>query len=327
MADRKENIVCGWCKEIVKSEEDYIICDGNCRSSLHRTCAKLNKKDFKRLLADKSKKWYCGNCDESESQSETPCCPIPNDMTQVIREIHMKLSKLESIEVEQNEIKKSVTFCADTFDDVKCQLTKITEDLKRAMGEITKLQTKVATLEKQKTLAEDEVTKLRVENQDLQQYVRRNNLEIHGIPHVNNENPVEIAKSLGKALGVEVCDSDIDACHRLPQKKMEFPPPLLIKFCSRLKKDQLLSAKKIGDRISSKDVGIPAPDRSVYINEHLTPNNKYLHKLARDLRKCGFKYVWTRECKIYVRKSDNQRAIRITSVEDVKRLQSETRSL
>lgn len=46
--------------------------------------------------------------------------------------------------------------------------------------------------------------------------------------------------------------------------------------------------------------------RIVYINEHLTMVNKYLYKLARDMRKENkIKYVWIRNGKLFVRTEDN----------------------
>ncbi|KAG8314491.1 hypothetical protein J6590_092103 [Homalodisca vitripennis] len=57
------------------------------------------------------------------------------------------------------------------------------------------------------------------------------------------------------------------------------------------------------------------PFTNVYINEHLTPFNKNLLYNAKKLREHGWKY--TREGKIFVEKNEGDRAIRITSLDQV----------
>jgi len=60
---------------------------------------------------------------------------------------------------------------------------------------------------------------------NLQQYIRRNNLEIHGIPdnvrdHELEKKVVEIAK----CIDVNITQKDIEACHHLPNKSRSKGP-------------------------------------------------------------------------------------------------------
>ena len=58
----------------------------------------------------------------------------------------------------------------------------------------------------------------------------------------------------------------------------------------------------------------------MYVNEHLTMHNKNLLYQAKKLKQLGFKYVWTVEGKIFIRKSENDERIRVTTITELNKL-------
>jgi len=62
----------------------------------------------------------------------------------------------------------------------------------------------------------------------------------------------------------------------------------------------------------------------VYINEHVTIKNQKLLKTAKALRDHGFKYVWSKNGKVFVRANNDSRIIHIGKVEEVDRLKRGT---
>ena len=56
---------------------------------------------------------------------------------------------------------------------------------------------------------------------NLEQYERRENLEINGIPEMNNESTNEIVKSVAKALNVDLDENQISTSDRIAQPKRE----------------------------------------------------------------------------------------------------------
>ena len=56
----------------------------------------------------------------------------------------------------------------------------------------------------------------------VEQYGRRENLEIHGIPMIRNENTNHITKTVAKCLNVELDDSHISTSHRLLHNSNNF---------------------------------------------------------------------------------------------------------
>lgn len=117
-------------------------------------------------------------------------------------------------------------------------------------------------------------------------------------------------------ISLEYRQSDIQAMHRLPTRREVGPKPIVVQFSNRQTRDLFINkAKKT--RVKSTDFDRNVPLTNVYINEHLTPFNKNLLYNTKKLREHGWKYVWTREGKIFARMNEGGRAIRITSLDQV----------
>ena len=62
-------------------------------------------------------------------------------------------------------------------------------------------------------------------------------------------------------------------------------------------------------------------DKTIYINEHLTPNNKHLFALAKQKKiAANYKYLWMRNGRVLIRKADNSEIINIDSEEIINSL-------
>ena len=70
--------------------------------------------------------------------------------------------------------------------------------------------------------------------ENVKQYIRRDMLELHGIPVTRDENPNEIVKSVVNLLdrGHQFHDQDISISHRLPAPEGKIPP-IIVKFTLR----------------------------------------------------------------------------------------------
>ena len=78
-------------------------------------------------------------------------------------------------------------------------------------------QKKCKTLEKQVKKLENEQKYQRTQLESSNQYGRRNNLEISGIPNkIKDEDLEKMAIDIMGEVGVEVGENEVEACHRLP---------------------------------------------------------------------------------------------------------------
>jgi hypothetical protein len=151
----------------------------------------------------------------------------------------------------------------------------------------------------------------------LEQYNRKHNIEIDGIPLKNDETMPDIVGTLSNIIGEPVnYQVDIQAAHRVPTKRKSGIKPIVVQFSNRQKRDAfLLKAKKI--KIKSTAFVNNVPETFVYVNEHLTPFNRELLYKSKQLKLNGYKYVWPKDSKILAKKtdSDRDRAVHVASFE------------
>lgn len=161
---------------------------------------------------------------------------------------------------------------------------------------------------------------LRLNLGDLEQYSRRNNIEIRGVPLVAGEDTLGRVNELAVQLDVPLLSAaDIEAAHRLPSRTSTLSPSIIVRFKERQIRDLWLAkSRKFGNRDSTKET---TDGKLPFLCENLTAANKALLWEARKFTKeNGFAYVWVRNGRIYIRRADGDRAHRIKHKEDLARL-------
>ena len=74
----------------------------------------------------------------------------------------------------------------------------------------------------------------------LEQYTRKNSLEIHGVPESAYTETEDVVLKLAEALDVSVEPKDIEICHKLNRKGNK---PIIVKFISHKVKTNLYWAR------------------------------------------------------------------------------------
>lgn len=152
---------------------------------------------------------------------------------------------------------------------------------------------------------------------ELEQYSRINNVEIKGVPSTQGENCAEILEKIGEKIDCPVTASDIEIVHRIPAKD---GPHILARFLLRTKKAEFI-AKARKARLTAGSIGFTSENASVkpvFINDHLTPENKRLFAQALALKKeKEWQFLWVENCKIKARKTKDSRVYRISGVSDL----------
>ena len=158
---------------------------------------------------------------------------------------------------------------------------------------------------------------------DLEQYTRRDCLEIHGIPEITGENTDDIVKNVASIIGVELEESDISVSHRLGTSYQNQPKSIIVKFTRREKRDKMYLAKNKLKDLGTKDLGYTRFNNSnIFMVESLTSKRRNLFKDSLQVKKSeGYRYLWTRQGKIFMRTdNDSPAAIHITSKMQLERL-------
>lgn len=178
-------------------------------------------------------------------------------------------------------------------------------------------------LQKENLELKNKISALDTRVNDLEQYSKLNNLIVHNLPESPKENIIDVVKHIGDKIGVPIRPDDVDMAHRLKSNNLDnkHPRTIVVRFISRLTKDKFLTSFKQNKNMSTGTLQFTGPDQKIFISEHLSQFNSKLYKDSRDiLRQKGFKYVWTKNCRIFARKDDTARIKLIQCQEDIQKL-------
>jgi hypothetical protein len=103
--------------------------------------------------------------------------------------------------------------------------------------------------------AEKAIYDQQVLTDSLQQYQRRDCIEITGVPSTPDEDPKRITVDVGQLMGIDVSESHISIAHRLPATR-KVPNRIVAKFVHRDKKDEFFKRRCQLRGKSSKDIPV-----------------------------------------------------------------------
>lgn len=344
-------VKCSACDGDVKSKDNVVICSiSSCKLQYHQACVGV-----KRGTNISASTWVCPECKIKQMRrgdnSDTPVKetddrkrtqnPVhssssssnetkPDDIIRNIkaeieivfnRELPKFLAKLmETVtEVIQNkflELESAVATCSGLYDTVRGTADKNSAAIK-------KLQTDNNNLSSQIKVLQAKVNSMEEASLKQEQWSRLQNIEIVGVPESNDENLPSVMENIAKHLNVSLAPQDLDFVHRVQAKRQVKGKlrNIIVRFQNRIKKDALLSAARKSGGITSRDIGMKDEHKTIYINEHLTVKNKQLlNNCKAKAKECGYKFVWTKNCRIYTRKAENLPFILISCEEDLKKV-------
>ena len=118
---------------------------------------------------------------------------------------------------------------------------------------------------------------------------------------------------------------DIDIAHRMPVRKANVNQrkPIICKFTRRLARDQVTAMKREINKVDPSRVGLLFESTLSHagIYNHLTPR---LQKLFTEVKKYkddnDFRFCWTKNALIYLRKTEDSNPIRIHQPSDLVKL-------
>nr|XP_054757345.1 uncharacterized protein LOC129263460 [Lytechinus pictus] len=208
-------------------------------------------------------------------------------------------SQLNEIKSGQDELRKSAEFFSDKVDELICEMKRLSSENASMKKENEDLKAKMTTLEHQVN--------------DLDQYHRRINLEVAGVPEKEGDNVREAVLHI---------NDDIDVTHRLGQRREGGPArSIIVRFTNRRMRDTLYSGRKKLRETSTRQLGSSRDEEKVFLNENLAPAKKSLLKKANDERKkAGYKFLWTGNGTILVRKTPNVPPVAIHREEDLNKI-------
>ncbi|XP_030846744.1 uncharacterized protein LOC115926216 [Strongylocentrotus purpuratus] len=236
----------------------------------------------------------------SEELGAGPCGSQPDIMSLFKEELqtlsHALTGKLNLLEAAiqevregQTDIVRSLSFLDEKFEELKVTTRRLEKDNEELKA-------------KNKSL-DNQVSDLHHKVHDLDQYHRRINLELAGIPESREESPLVLALKVAQCVAPSLKESDIDIAHR------------------RRARNAVYDGRKKLKNVTTRDIGVHGSANKFYVNENLTSVTRELLGIVNvERKKAGFKFVWTVNGKIFVRKDEKEPAIIIHTKDDIKKL-------
>lgn len=218
-------------------------------------------------------------------------------------------SELNIIKSEVQEIKTSIDFINKKYDEIKERFDLYDNSL-----------VSVNNLSSDLCVLKTSLSKLDHENNIRDQWARRSNIEICGIPEKKNENLFNIIENISNHINFSFNKSELDFVTRVApnNKDSKKPKPIIIRFLSRYVKDDFLSKAKQQRTLKASDLGISGVQSSIFFNDHLTSVNKtLLHLTKNKAKEFNYKFVWVKNCCIMIRKSESSPVLHINNNSDL----------
>uniref|UniRef100_A0A8D8QES9 FP protein C-terminal domain-containing protein n=1 Tax=Cacopsylla melanoneura TaxID=428564 RepID=A0A8D8QES9_9HEMI len=129
--------------------------------------------------------------------------------------------------------------------------------------------------------------------QTRQQKYRLKNVIVDWMPQEEDENVYEKVEDIGHRLGIDNPLNDVEKAHRLNLDLEGKPNPIVIRLRNVTLRQKWTGYYR-GKRLWQE---------GWYLNEHLTPATQHLLHQAKDWAKHnGYKWVWTEDCVVNIRK-------------------------
>ena len=137
---------------------------------------------------------------------------------------------------------------------------------------------------------------------ELEQYSRKNCINVAGVKETDGESVRALTKEIGRAVGVNLVDGDIDTAHRVGRHAEGKHRPIIVKFTTFDKRQELYQARR-KLRTASAAAGSPMSEaklRQIFVSDSLTTANRAVMFAARQLRHDG-KIAWTDAGRVKIR--------------------------
>lgn len=270
-----------------------------------------------------------GSCNEQavarsniDDEAKNTC--NENMITAVMAAVKAELPSLLSsvIKVELEPIRKDI----QSFIELKQAVLLLSANQEEMQKSISTLAAENQQLKADNYALHSTVTDMSDRLNNMEQHLRENNLEIHGIPEYRAENIRSVLQHCANVVNHQIGSEDVVNCTRVAKQNRDskLPRTIIVRFKSVSSRDEFYSAvhrynkSHPRDKLNTSLLGYAGEKVPVYVSEHLSQHNKALHAEARKKAKAEcHKYVWVRNGRIYVRKDETSQYILIKNLKSL----------
>ena len=287
---------CGKCARRIKGNERRIQC-AVCLLWYHLGCTQVSVK-LHNCLKESSDNVhvYCDACSVGAKA-------LHHKVTAISREQELMKKEIHELKVTSEEIKKDFELYKNVTNIKILEIDQrpMVEELKSKMENLTKRISDNNPLDDSKIKALwDEMNKLNKmmeshnkmiqqvawKTEHNEQYTRRENIRVFGIPEHEYENTTELVVGLANSIGVQLSMNDISVSHRLgaprrAERGPHTPRPIIARFVRREKRDEML--RKRNKLVHTRSDELQEGEFNVYIYDDLTQSRSSIRKTLLSL--------------------------------------------
>jgi predicted RNase H-like nuclease (RuvC/YqgF family) len=273
----------------------------------------ISAADFKKMLKMNKLKWKCKQCKsptkqdsrEAEKEETEPGSGVLKCLGDIKSEI---TAMRKSQKCETKNVMEAIGQCTSKIEELakKCEMYE--EQIFSLITRFEKTETKLKECEKENREMKRKINELEQASLDT-------TVEIEGLPLEEAVDGRPLVESLMKHVGCseEVLKSIERVIHR-PWKQGRLTT---VKFTTNTMKIEFLKLKKRKGDVFPEQLGCQTSTRKIYVNEKLTSYNRHLLWLAKTTKGLGYKFVWTRQGRIFVRKDEGSKIYTIRDAADI----------
>lgn len=321
---------CSACGSQILDDNEVMSCSGPCGLIFHGHCVGISNRTYRKLKTDQMlSTWKCISCKQNQpatgksEDKQNLALSDSDDNKEHQTSLEVLGSDQDLASLVKNEIKSLKKYIQEHFEEYEKSLehnSLLIQDLNSTISGLTSelqvLKKEKEELKKENRSIAIELKQVKNEVADLQQYSRRKNMEISNLPEEANENINEVLANVFSGLEVDLMNQ-VATVHRVPTSNKDKPKPIIVQFIRKQDRDNCLKAAKT-KRLSASQINTRFQDKPIFLNEHLTPNRKELFFHCRKFKSNNnYKYAWVKDGKIFIRKDEDSRVVRITCTDDL----------
>lgn len=222
------------------------------------------------------------------------------------KQLSLNISRIESQQKEilnsQKQIESTLASLSNFYDDLKNNNIKLEKD--------------IVLLKRENNKKSKQILELEIHIEDIQRTICSKSIEVRSVPLNDNENLHTYLQLLCKSINFHLEEHALVSAYRT--RPSHSNGHIVYEFSNQTHKHKLLNAiksynKKNPEKVNTSNIGLTSKN-NLYISELLPKKTKQLYYKTREQAKLAkFQYCWTKNGRIYLRKSQGDAAIPIRS--------------
>lgn len=298
---QKRNAECHTCTDEFLDGDRVLSCV-QCKFSFHNDCVNVKRMEYDKVK--KLKDWCCSAVCRSafvgantDELNDLPSNPTNRQLLDYII-----------------GIKKSQDMMSDKYDEL--------------LAEFKEMRVRLNCLEKENVTLKKQIQAQAVSHNHIKNNASQKELEcnilITGIN--NSDDPALAVKKLvskiDAAIDTSACVAKVKRLYTLARKDdRNVSVPIVVELKSTDEKNKVIAAFKAKRTLLAGECGLTGDQNKIVVMEQMSNYNYGLMKEARKLKTAGtIKFVWFQNSNVLVRKDDNTKIIKITSIDDLNKI-------